>query len=292
MIISTTTGTLNNRLGYKTTISLLKDAGFNHYDLSLYSNTDETKAFLDKDNYLKTAQDFKAYADSIGISCNQTHAPFPSSVGDETKDKEIFENLVRAIEVSATLGAEVIVIHPLQHLNYAEHQKELFEMNVKFYKELIPYAEKFGIKIATENMWQLNLPTKVPTDSVCSRAWEFCELIDAVDSEWLVGCLDIGHASLMNADIPDFIKNLGDRLLALHIHDTNLKEDSHTLPFTLKIDFEAMCKALGEIDYKGDVTFEATRFFAGFPTDLLPSAAKLMFDTGVYLAKKIAKNRA
>lgn len=70
MIISTTTCALDNRLGYKATISLLKDAGFSHYDLSLYSNTNETKAFLDKDNYLKAALKFKSYADKIAVSCS------------------------------------------------------------------------------------------------------------------------------------------------------------------------------------------------------------------------------
>ena len=286
--VSTTTWVLDTRLGYKNAIKVLKQAGFNTYDLKLYANVSDSAEFLASENYRQNALDFKNFADSLGISCNQAHAPYPSSDEDETKTLEIFDLIVRSMEVASILGAKIIVVHPMQHLNYAENQRELFKLNVEFYKSLIPYAKKFGIKIATENMWQLNLPTKVPTDSVCSRSWEFCELIDAIDSDYLVGCLDIGHASLMNADIPEFIRKMGNkRLLALHIHDTDLKSDSHTLPFTQKINFEPILKALGEIDYKGDVTFEAGHFFKRFPDELLLPAARLLCDTGNYLADKI-----
>lgn len=286
--VSTTTWVLDTRLGYKNAVKVLKQAGFNTYDLKLYENVNYCAEFLASENYRENALNFKAYADSLRLTCNQAHAPYPSSDEDKTKTGEIFDLIVRSMEVASILGAKIIVVHPMQHLNYAENQRELFSLNLEFYKSLIPYSEKFGIKIATENMWQLNLPTKIPTDSVCSRSWEFCELIDAIDSDYLVGCLDIGHASLMNADIPDFIRKMGNkRLLALHIHDTDLKSDSHTLPFTQKIDFEPILKALGEIDYKGDVTFEAGHFFKRFPDELLLSAARLLCDTGNYLADKI-----
>ena len=56
-------------------------------------------------------------------------------------------------------------------------------MNVEFYKSLIPYCEKFGIKVACENMWQNNSASGAITDSTCSRAWEFCKYIDAVTGD-------------------------------------------------------------------------------------------------------------
>lgn len=292
MRISTATGMLDERVPLKTAIQILKDAGFDSFDLSLCGMKEEKKALFSPENYMASAHELRRYADSIGISCNQSHAPFPSSVGDET-DEEIFQSLVRSIEISGIMGADIIVIHPVQHLNYAEYLRELFPMNVEFYKKLIPYAEKWNVKIATENMYQGNNCANIASDSVCSRSWEFCELVDAVDSPWLVGCLDIGHASMMGADIPKFIHAMGNkRLQALHIHDTDFIHDLHTLPFTHKIDYLAVCKALGEIDYQGDVTFEANNFYRSFPEPLLPSAAKLMADTGKFLRSEIQRHAA
>ena len=86
------------------------------------------------------------------------------------------------------------------------------------------------------------------------------------------------------------IKTLGkDRLFGLHIHDVDAINDSHTLPYTLKVDFAEMIDALAEIGYEGDITFEAENFFRPFPDALVPSAAKLMADIGHYFASEIGK---
>lgn len=292
MLLSTTTEFSARKISEKDAIELIAKAGFDAYDMSLFELTKNAEYHFNRDDYAETAKELRAFADSLGIVCNQSHAPFPSSVGNETKDKEIYEKIIRAMEIASIVGAKIIVVHPKQHLNYAEHAEELFEMNVEFYKSLIPYCEKFGIKVAVENMWQCNNGNNVPSDSTCSRAWEFCKYLDAIDSEWIVGCLDIGHVSLMNADIPEFIRKMGNkRLQALHVHDTDYKSDKHTLPFMEKIDYIAVCKALAEIDYKGDLTFEADAFYRGKPVELYPATAKYMCEVGRYLVSVIENNR-
>jgi len=285
--VSTAVEVMDRDMGLFAAVKVLKEAGFDCYDCTFCGPTEERKQLFSSQNYLESARKLRKYADELGIRCNQAHAQFPSSRGTDA-DAAIFQNVVENMEAASILGAEIIVVHPMQHLNYAEHQRELFALNVDFYKRLIPYAQRFGIKVATENMWQTNNGSRVPSDSVCSRAWEFCELIDAVDSPWLVGCLDIGHVSLMGADIPAFIRTMGaKRLQALHLHDTDLQHDSHTLPYTLKVNYDEVIQALHEIGYQGDITFEAGNFFRNFPEALLPSAAKLMADVGKYFASVI-----
>ena len=287
MLVSSPIELLDERIGEREAIKLFKDAGFEAFDMSLFLMIKKDNGYYTDEDYIERATELRKYIDEIGIVCNQSHAPFPSSFGDD-RDEWVYHQIVKSMEIASILGAKCIVVHPKQHLNYAEHAAELFDMNVEFYKSLIPYAEKFGIKIATENMWQVNNGSRVPSDSVCSRAWEFCKLIDAVDSPYLVGCLDIGHAALMNADIPKFIKALGpDRLQALHVHDVDLVHDNHTLPYLHKINFASVTEALGEIGYKGDITFEANSIFRNYPPELYPSVARLMKDTGEYLAKSV-----
>ena len=125
------------------------------------------------------------------------------------------------IEKLCALGAKNIIVHPIGAPEGVDYQ----QTNIEFYKSLVPYCEKFGIKVATENMWQNNPSSGAITDSTCSRAWEFNKYIDAVNSEWITGCLDLGHVSLVTKKIPEFIKEMGkERISALHVHDTNLKE--------------------------------------------------------------------
>ena len=280
MIISTQTGKIAGAFSDTKAVKILAEAGFDAFDYSFgdwdlaeLKNSDKQRLSGDYQGY---AKELRNYAEKCGIICNQAHAPFPSSRGTE-EDSEIFEYLIRSMEFAAILGAKVIVIHPKQHLYHLDNVEELFNINVEFYKSIIPYCEKFGIKVAVENMWHENPNTYAVVDSVCSRAWEFVKLLDTVNSPWITGCLDIGHASLIGADIPNFIRALGkDRLSALHIHDTDLVHDLHTLPLTQKINYyEVMC-TLKEIGYEGDFTYEADNFYRGFPTDFYPEAAAFM----------------
>lgn len=289
MLISTQTGAISRAFGDKEAIKILANAGFDAFDYTfadwdLYECKEHDKKLLSGD-YVGYAKELKAFAADCGIVCNQAHAPFPSSRGTD-EDAEIFEYLIRSMEFAATLGAKVIVIHPKQHIYHLDNQEELFSMNVAFYKSLVPYCERFGIKVAVENMWHENPNTYAIVDSACSRAWEFKKLLDTVNSPWIVGCLDIGHASLIGADIPSFIRTLGkDRLQALHIHDTDLVHDLHTLPFTGKINYyEVMC-ALKEIGYEGDFTYEADGFLKGFPKDFYPEASLFMANVAKRLLK-------
>ena len=288
MLVSCPTEVLESRLGgLDSTLKLLAEAGFDAYDITLCGMYKNDEHWANLDSYKAEAERLRALADSIGIVCNQSHAPFPSSVKEEEKNPEIFKKIVRSMEVASILGAKIIVVHPMQHLSYADHREELFKMNVAFYKSLIPYCEKFGIKIATENMWQRNANSKSIVDSTCSRAKEFCDYIDAVDSEWLVGCLDLGHVALVGGDIPDFIRAMGrERLRALHVHDVDFISDSHTLPYTENVDFDAIADALAEIGYEGDITFEAMKFFKKFPIPVLPEAARLMCAVGKEMARQ------
>lgn len=288
MLVSCPTSILDSKLeGTDKAIKLLAEVGFDAYDITLCGMYKDDEHWANLDSYKEESLRLRAIADEAGIVCNQSHAPFPSGVGDAEKDAIIFKKIVRSMEVASILGAKIIVVHPIQHLEYADNREVLFEMNVEFYKSLIPYCEKFGIKIATENMWRSNRNNKSIIDSTCSRAKEFCDYIDAIDSEWMVGCLDIGHVALIGGDIPNFIKALGkDRLQALHVHDVDFVVDSHTLPYTEKVDFDEVADALAEIGYEGDITFEAMKFFKRFPAELLPDAARLMCAVGRHLAKK------
>ena len=277
----------------KEAIKLIADAGFDAYDSSFCVSMKIEKHPYSGENYLEYAKEIREYADSLGIVCNQAHAPFPSSVGDPEVDEKIFDSIVRSMEIASVLGTKIIVVHPKQHLSYAEHAEELFQMNLEFYARLIPYCEKYNIKVATENMWQNNSASGAITDSTCSRAWEFNKYIDSINSEWITGCLDIGHVSLVTKDITGFIKDMGkERIRALHIHDTDFIRDSHTMPFTQKIDYIAVAKTLGEIGYDGDFTYESGSFFNRFPMELYSSGLKLMHDVGRYLISVIEERTA
>ena len=64
------------------------------------------------------------------------------------------------------------------------------------------------------------------------------------------------------------------------------------MPFIKKVDYLSVAKALGEIGYSGDFTFESGAFFRPFPEQLMLPAATLMCETGKFLAGKIEEAKA
>ncbi len=283
MKISSETGSLLNK-GYtlKECIKLLADADFDCIDLSF------SEKILTKygDDWLNNAEEYAAYAKSLGLSFNQSHAPFPTSWGDDNNPYR-FDLTVRCMQIAAKMGVKNIVVHPNQHLEYRFHIEELKEMNYKFYKALEPYAKEFGIRIALENMWRydINRPSHI-SHSTCSKAEEFNEYIDMLQSDSFVACLDLGHIALVNDDIPKFIRTMGSRIQCLHIHDVDYVRDLHTLPGMAKLDYNEIFATLKEIGYSGELTLESGNFLLGFEKDFVPTALKFMADRIRYYADK------
>ncbi|MBQ1187178.1 MAG: sugar phosphate isomerase/epimerase [Clostridia bacterium] len=289
MLISTSTA-LRNTVGYEKNIELLKKAGFTAFDLTL-DGPDDTKiaTYFAGDDYLEKAYKLREFADSIGLPCNQSHAPFGSHYGDATPDTDLFKKTVRSMEVASILGAKGIVVHPMQFKYHHYYKDELKEINYRFYNDLLPYAEKFGIIMYTENMWNVRPVSHVIIPSTCSWAEEFCEYIDMIDSPYMKGCLDIGHLLLTGESVSRAIEMLGpDRLAALHIHDVYPQSDAHTIPFLGNVNFDEMLESLKKIGYKGDITFESGTFERHFPTEELQlSALRLTADIGKYFKSKL-----
>lgn len=284
MRLSTTTGELAKVFGFNKCIDILAAAGYDCADLSQFDEY-VYGADLSKEFFVE----LRKYAESKGISFNQSHAPFASSFKDEDKIKKRFTEITEAIKRASYLGVENIIVHPCQHLEYAqaENPELLFEYNMEFYSRLVPYCEEYDIRVALENMWQW---TGMINHSTCSRPAEFVRYIDELNNDCFVACLDIGHATLVREDLPDFIRALGNkRLKCLHVHDVDGSNDSHTLPYFGAVPWQKVMKALAEIGYTGDLTFEADSFLRNVPTELYADAEAFMAKTGRQLISMFNK---
>ncbi len=268
MLISTQTDALYNRFGLKEALRILAEVGFEAYDVSLFAVQKKEDDPLNGEYFREYAKEIRAYADSLGIVCNQTHAIFPPVRGDE-EDPARYQTLLRHLEISGILGAKASVVHPAQHLPYLKNKEALRAYNMEFYRGLIPYCEKFNIKIAVENMWQryYSKGSNRICRSVCAAPAEFKDYMDALNSPRFIALLDVGHVSLVGEDMTEMIHTLGSHLRALHLHDTDTFSDLHIAPFHGRIDYQEVTQALADIDYQGDITLEADNFYAGIPAD-------------------------
>lgn len=262
--------------GTEEAIKIMAESGFDALDYSMFDLTREDNP-LTHDDWRERMQSFRTIAEENGIGFNQTHAPFPAfKEGDEEYNTTTFPLLVRSIEVTAILGAKHVVMHP-QPTGGNDLEK-----NVAFFSRLAPYCKQFGVKIAIENLIG---------DAFFAKPEQLGALIDALDSDCFTGLLDIGHASINGVGAPQFIKDFGTRLSALHVHDNDTVHDLHNLPYTKGLDWEAICTALAENGYNGDFTFEAGFFIRQFPKELARDAYRMMAAVGKYLVAKIESKK-
>lgn len=279
-------------LGVDEAVRALARAGFDALDWSFFDLWKEDNLW-NRPDWRETAVHIRDLCAECGVSVVQAHAPFPTSGDTKEFDDRAMGIILRAMEASSIMGATQIIVHPRQHLTYAWNSQQLFEENVAMYKAFVPYCEKWNIRVCAENMWQYDKRREYIVDSVCSQPEEFNALLDAVNSPWIIGCLDLGHCALVGWEPAEFIRRMGNqRLQALHVHDVDWKRDNHDMPFMQKQNWEAICKALADIDYKGDFTFEADYFLARFPAPLMEAASVLMVQVGRYLISRIEAHRA
>ena len=283
MLISTQTWKLQEYYGLERAVQMLIEAGWDAIDVSMFK-TDEVPF---TDDYKEVAARLLEMAKPRGVKFVQAHAPFGG--GMEKYTTQLVPLLPRAFEFSALLGIESIVVHPVQNGIYRGREEELFQYNLEFYRGLAPLAKQYGIKIAIENMWQRNKKGGYIVDDVLAPPEELCRMYDELaDPEAFTVCLDLGHVALCNREPEDAIRLIGkERLGCLHIHDVDYKDDLHTLPGIGKIDWQSVCEALADIDYKGHFNLEADKFFVGFFPEHRALCAKFMCDATRIFANKV-----
>lgn len=272
---------------------IIAKSGFDAMDFSFVRNRyfDETS---ESEEFKRELAEIRKVAEEKGMSYNQAHAPFPSNTADKDFTDKRFVEIVRSMKHAAMLGIETIVVHPMKIVQEDATRKleRLFELNMDFYGRLKPYCEEYGIKVAVENMWEWKnfCGGRTMTHSACSTPKDMLRYLDALDRQWFVACLDIGHALLLKEEPDEFIRELGkERLKALHVHDVACGMfDTHTLPFHGGSgEWDEITAALGEIGYDGDFTYEAGNFLNPLPKELFPAACEYMGHMGRYLVEQI-----
>ena len=284
MLLSVDTNILRDRFDDHTAIQMIRDAGFDAFDYSMFRATGERDMLAD--DYVERAYKLKETADACGILCRQTHAPFAFEYTNKTdlSDPE-YVKLVRSLEVASILGAEHIVMHTVKK-NLPENF-DLDGFSRDFYRSFIPYCEKFNMKISVENLVGRD-PVTGEKRPVFSDPRYHQEFVKSLDSKWFDICVDVGHSALLGYPPEDVISAMDPEVFqTIHIHDNYLTHDSHILPYAGKLNWDAITTALAKIGYEGDFSFETFRVLRVYPPELARSCIRLIADTGRYLIGRI-----
>lgn len=128
-----------------------------------------------------------------------------------------------------------------------EKRRRLLENWIKSLREIVRYADSYGMQIMLEN---------VPLSKGVHKLEEFKYIVENVDG--LLVHLDIPHAftSAGMQGIIEYIHAFRDRIVHIHWHDNNGIRDEHLPVGRGLIDHELIVRELRSINYDRTITLE------------------------------------
>lgn len=213
----------------------LKEAGFDGVELISPNQ-------LDRDEVLK-ARDKTGLA-IHGVS-GGLHWKAPLSSPDPAVVARGMDAIRQEFEDVKAYGGDTVLLVPAIVTPAVSH-RQAYERSQAQIRELLPLAEKHGVKIAIEEVWNKFLLGPV----------EFARYIDEFQSPWVGAYFDVGN--VVEYGYPqEWIRELGPRILKIHVKEyAKPNRFSYLLGDGGEIDWPAVRSALVDIGYKGWITAE------------------------------------
>lgn len=165
-------------------------------------------------------------AKKLGLKLSSLHASYDVSLlkyffeEGQIGDK-IERQLIKEIKIAKKYGFRCVVEHILGVPN---------KIGIDRMKRILKVCKKYDTPIAIENI-----------DNVKALDYLFAN----IDDPYLKFCYDSGHNNVFDPE-RDYLKEYGDRLIALHLHDNDGKADLHTLNQYGTIDWQDIATRLAK----------------------------------------------
>ena len=262
----------------------LKAAGFRVIDMNFESYCRFDGPML-QDDWKQWCEKIKKLADKLELTICLAPAHFFNLKEDDSIADWDDELVRRCIEGAGILGVKWMVFHPYSlSVNGWYNREKSMEYNIRVFSEYEKHCRPLGVRLAIENLFAT---TKTRSSRFGNDPKELIELVDTLNAgqedQFFGICWDFGHAHLNGIDQPAALREIGKRLKALHVDDNHGMTDEHMAPYFGTIVWEPIMKALHEIDYEGDFTYEIFRFHAGLPDELQSLTLEYTYKIAEYM---------
>lgn len=135
------------------------------------------------------------------------------------------------------------MLHPSRERVTTDIREQAFAYATDFMTRLAAYAAEFDARIAVEDL---------PRECLGNCSGDILRLISG--DERIGVCYDTNHIMIESAI--DFIKNVGSRIITVHVSDYDFINERHWLPGEGKIDWQTLYTALKASGYRGPWLYE------------------------------------
>ena len=229
-------------------MDLAKAAGFEGIELALLDSGDLTPNSTDEQ-----LAKIRAYADKLGLAIPSLASGLcwgaSLTAEDPAERDEAHEIIVNQLRCAKALGADTILVVPGSVSVEFVPERPVVDYEVCYnralesVKRLVPYAEKYGVNIGIENVWNFFLLSPL----------EMRAFIDAVGSEYVGSYFDVGNV-VYNGYPEQWIRILGKRIKKVHFKDFRRNPGGINAFVDLlsgDVNWPEVMKAFREVGYTG-----------------------------------------
>lgn len=174
---------------------------------------------------------------------NQSHWKFPLSSPDPAEVESCVEGIQASLRQAELYGADTVLLVPAV-VRADTTYEEAWERSQRQIRKLIPLAERHGVMIAIEDVWNKFLLT----------ARDFRQYIDEFNHPLIRAYFDVGN--IVHFAVPQhWIHELGDRIVKVHLKDYSRREGFVNLGDG-DVDWTAVREAFASVGYTGEATVE------------------------------------
>lgn len=230
-------GMIKEDLSVLDKFKLVKDLGFDGIELDFPNDLNEKEILKARD---KTGIE-------IPGTVNSLHWKLPISSPDATVRDECTASMILALEKTKLYGGTTVLLVP-GVVNEEISYDEAWERSTAEIRKMLPAAEKQGVKIAIENVWNNFLISPM----------EAARYVDQFDSEMVGWYFDVGN--IVRYGWPDqWVRILGKRIIKVDIKDySRKKQNDEGIWKGFKVllgdgsaDYAKVNAALKEVGYSG-----------------------------------------
>ena len=226
---------LPKELSYLDQFKLAVDVGFHEMEVRTVDSNDEAVK-------IKKAADQAALR--IHSVMNQAHWRYPLSSPDPKEVQASMQGMELSLNQAKLYGADAVLLVPAVVRDDTTYE-QAWERSQKKIRELLPLAEKTGVIIAIEEVWNKFLLT----------ARDFVQYIDEFNNPLVQAYVDVGN--MVHYGVPQhWIRQAGKRIAKVHLKDYVRQTRQFVNLGEGDINWEEVRKSLADAGFSGNATVE------------------------------------
>ncbi len=183
--------------------------------------------------------------------------PFNIMAGSESMRIDSVNYVKRAIKAAKEIGSEYTLISA-GHGGYMENTVTLRTRLLKCLLEISDFAASEHHKVLLE-------PLTIYESNICTTANELKNLLDEVNSEYLLGMCDVVVPFVQHECILTYLNKLGSKLHHIHVVDSDGKYEKHIMPGDGVLPLDELLPALKQAGYDKTLTIELVTGYMNEP---------------------------